>query len=203
MVMKIDFSFYLAVLLAIFSRQVDVYLTYIIAILVHELGHLVFANIFKWKLESFRLTAIGGFLSFENDLIQPLRQIFLVNLGGVIFNCIFIIILRWVNGPASLIHTQLAIIIFNLLPIAPLDGSKILQGILNKVVGYKKTLSILKVLNMIFLFIFALAVGSLRLEQYFIAVVVLAVLVGKFQGHAPYMYERYKILKGLHPSPSS
>lgn len=194
--MKIDFSFYLAALLAIFSRQVDVYLTYIIAILIHECGHLAFAGIFKWKLESFRLTAIGGFLSFENDLSRPLRQVFFVNLGGVIFNFIFAMILMWVNGPTSLIYTQFAIIIFNLLPIAPLDGSKILQSVLNKMLDYKKTLSILKVLNVVFLVIFALAVWSLRLEQYFIVVIVLAVLVGRFGGQMPYIYERYKVQKG-------
>lgn len=193
--MKIDFSFYLAVLLAIFSRQVDVYLTYIIAILIHECGHLAVATLFKWKLESFRLTAIGGFLSFENDLSKPLQQIFFVYLGGVAFNLIFAIVLILVNGSASLIYTQFAIIIFNLLPIAPLDGSKILQSILNKVTGYKKTLGILKVMNIVFLIVFALAVWSLRLEQYFIVVIVLAVLVGRFQGHAPYIYERYKIQK--------
>ncbi|MCL2559648.1 MAG: hypothetical protein FWE07_04105 [Turicibacter sp.] len=69
--MKIDFSFYVVLLLAFFSRQVDVYLTYIIAILIHECGHLVVASLFKWKVETFRLTAIGGFLTFENNLSQP------------------------------------------------------------------------------------------------------------------------------------
>lgn len=195
--MKIDFSFYLAILLALFSRQVNVYITYIIAILIHECGHLVIATFFKWKLESFRLTAIGGFLKFENDLTKPLRQSFFVYLGGVAFNFFFAMVLILTHGPASLIYTQFAIIIFNLLPIAPLDGSKILQSVLIKMFDYKKTLSILKVMNIVFLTTFALTVWSLRLEQYFIVVIVLAVLVGRFQGYAPYIYERYKIQKGV------
>lgn len=193
--MKVDFSFYLVILLAIFSRQVEVYLTYLIAILIHECGHLSFATLFKWKIESFRLTAIGGFLTFENDLSKPMFQSFFVALGGVVFNFIFAAVLIGMGGPASLIYTQFAIAFFNLLPIAPLDGSKLLQAVLNQIAGYKKTLDILKVTNMVFLSVFALAVWSLRLEQYFIVVIVLAVLVGRFQGSVPYIYERYKIQK--------
>lgn len=194
--MKIDFSFYFAVLLAIFSSQVDVYLTYIIAILIHECGHLTVATLFNWKLETFRLTAIGGFLNFKNDLYKPLRQSFFVYLGGVAFNFIFAMVLLIAHGPPSLIYTQFAIMIFNLFPIAPLDGSKVLQSVLNKMLDYKKTLDILKVTNVVFLIVFALAAWSLRLEQYYIVVIVLAVLVGRFQGEAPYIYERYKIQKG-------
>ncbi|MCL2559647.1 MAG: site-2 protease family protein [Turicibacter sp.] len=119
-----------------------------------------------------------------------------MSLGGIAFNLIFATALMIADGPSSLIYTQFAIAIFNLLPVAPLDGSKILQVLLNKVISYKKSLDVLKVTNVIFLAIFALGVWSLRLEQYYLVVVVLAVLVGKFQAMVPYIYERYKVQRG-------
>ena len=193
---KIDVSFYIAILLALFTRQIDVYLTYLIAIIIHECGHLIMASFFKWEIETFRLSAIGGFLTFKNDLSQPASQSFLVAISGIIFNLILGVILFALNGPPSLVYTQFAIAIFNLLPIAPLDGSRLLQSLLRGIFEYKTVLNIMKVANIIFLFIFALGVFALRMEQYFIVIIILAILVGKFQATVPYIYERYKIQKG-------
>ena len=190
---KIDFSFYIAVLLALFSRQIDIYLTYLIAILIHECGHLVMATIFKWQVEEFKLSAIGGFLRFKNDLARPIYQSLIVALGGVIFNLIFGVLLIILSGPSSLIYTQFAIAVFNLLPISPLDGSRILQAFLRRFFNYKTVLNIAKYLNIIFLGIFVLGIIAFRQEQYFIVAILLAILVGKFQATIPYIYERYKI----------
>ena len=194
--MKIDFSFYIAILLALFARQIDVYLTYLIAIVIHECGHLIVASFLKWEVEELKISAIGGFLTFKNDLSKPALQSFVVAISGIVFNLIFGIILFAFNGPTSLIYTQFAIAIFNLLPIAPLDGSKLMQSLLRGVFNYKTVLNIMKVANIIFLFIFALGIIALRWEQYFLVAIVLAVLVGRFQVTVPYLYERYKVQKG-------
>jgi len=194
--MKIDFSFYIAILLALFTRQIDVYITYLIAIVIHECGHLIMASFLKWEVEELRISAIGGFLTFKNDLSKPAAQTFLVALSGIIFNLILGVVLFALNGPASLIYTQFAIAIFNLLPIAPLDGSKLMQSLLRGIFDYKIVLNIMKVANIIFLFVFTLGIIALRWEQYFIVAIVLAILVGKFQATVPYVYERYKIQQG-------
>ena len=195
--MKIDLSFYIAILLALFTRQIDVYITYLIAIIIHECGHLITASLFKWEVEELRISAIGGFLTFKNDLSKPAAQTFLVALSGIIFNLILGVIIFALNGPASLIYTQFAIAIFNLLPIAPLDGSKLMQSLLRGIFDYKVVLNIMKVANIIFLFVFTLGIVALRWEQYFIVAIVLAILVGKFQATVPYIYERYKIQQAI------
>ena len=193
---KIDFSFYIALLLALFSHQIDIYLTYLIAILIHECGHLVLATLFQWRIIEFRVSAIGGFLTFENDLSRPVIQSLIVATGGVIFNLIFGLFLLAINGPVSLIYAQFAIAIFNLLPIAPLDGSRIVQSLLRIIMNYSRVLKVTKVLNVVGLFLFTVFVLAFNLEQYFFVIIVLAFLVGKFHATAPYIYERYKIQKG-------
>ena len=195
---KIDFSFYIALLLAFFSHQIDIYLTYLIAILIHECGHLVMATIFKWSIIEFRLSALGGFLRFNNELCQPVGKSLLVALGGVLFNLIFGCLLILFGGPSSLIYTQFAIVIFNLLPIHPLDGSRIVQAILRHFFAYKSVLNISKYLNIIALVVFIIAIITFGQEQYFIVAIMLAVLVGKFQATAAYTYERYKIQCGYY-----
>ena len=192
---KLDFSFFVAILLALFARQIDVYLTYLTAVILHECGHLITASIFKWELEELKISAIGGFLTFKNDLNKPIIQCFLVAITGIVFNLIFGFILWLFNGPSNLIYTQFAIAIFNLLPISPLDGSKMMQAMLRGMFDYKVVLNIMKISNIIFLFIFILGIIALRWEQYFIVAIVLAIFVGKFQAAIPYIYERYKIQK--------
>jgi len=193
--LKIDFSFYVAVLLALFARQIDVYMAYLIAIIIHECGHLIMASILGWEIEELKISAIGGFLRFKNDLSKPIMQCLLVAISGIIFNLIFGVILLLIDGPPSLIYSQFAIAIFNLLPISPLDGSKIVQAFLRGVFDYKIVLDIMKVSNIVFLFIFIIGIVALRWEQYFIVAIILAVLVGKFQATVPYLYQRYKIQK--------
>lgn len=112
------------------------------------------------------------------------------------FNFAFALVLFFVNGPGNLIYTQLVIGVFNLLPISPLDGSKIFHLLLGRLFSYKKSLDVLRVTNFIFLFLFAGATWALRLEQYYLVVVVLAVLVVRFGATVPYLHERHKIQKG-------
>jgi len=194
---KIDFSFYIAILLALFARQIDVYLTYLIAVVLHECGHLVMASIFKWEIEELKISAIGGFLTFKNDLSKPVLQCFLVAITGIVFNLLFGFILLLIDGPSNLIYTQFAIAIFNLLPISPLDGSKLMQAMLRVIFDYKVVLNVMKISNIIFLFIFVSGIIALRWEQYFIVAIILAIFVGKFQAAVPYIYERYRIQKAV------
>jgi len=191
--MTVDFSFYFVFCLALFSRNLDVYLTYLIAILIHECGHLLVASLYKWEVESFKLTALGGFLTFRNDLARPPLQSMVVALGGILFNGMLIVVLKMLDGPPALIYTQFAIIVFNLLPVTPLDGSKVFHSLLRLLFDYRYTLRVLKATNFIFLVLFTGIIIALRLHSYVVVAVVLAVYVGKFSAAHPYLYERYLI----------
>jgi len=189
----VDFSFYFTFFLAFASCNMDVYLTYLIAILIHECGHLVMASFFKWEVESFKLTALGGFLSFKDQLARgPLESIG-VALGGITFNVLFIAVLKLTGGSDALIYTQFAVIVFNLLPITPLDGSKVLHGLLRLSLEYRQTLNLLLVLNFFFLVLFFCAVIVFELHSYLVVAVILAIYVMKYNEAMPYLYERYLI----------
>jgi len=193
---KIDFSFYIAILLALFSGQMDVYLTYLIALVIHECGHLLLATLFKWEIETLKVSAIGGFLNFKNDLSKPAGEIIVVATGGILLNVITGAVILHIDGPPSLIYAQFAIGIFNLLPIAPLDGSKILEGIMRLFMTYHLVLKVMGILNLFFYGLFVLFITIFRLEQYLLVAVVLAVLIWKFRRAKPYVNQRYLIQKG-------
>lgn len=125
-----------------------------ICVLLHEFGHAFVAKHYKVKTESITLHAIGGIAAMEKEgfkrIIRHPKQNILVSVAGPLVNValfgIFwavIYLLRhygtlWSNpqhhtlwlmlGYTAIINLLLAV--FNLLPIYPLDGGKVLYGLM-------------------------------------------------------------------------
>ena len=110
-----------------------------IIIIIHELGHISLALFYKWNIEKVILLPFGALTIFEEDINRPLMEEFLILIFGPIYQIIFTIILSYYNFDELLINYSKIILIFNLLPIYPLDGSKLINIILNKFLSFKKS----------------------------------------------------------------
>lgn len=106
-------------------------------ILVHELGHILVALIFKWKIEKVIIFPFGGMTIFNQKINVSLIEELLIALAGPIFQIIFFLLIN--NNNSNFTHYHTLILVFNLLPIYPLDGSKILNIIYNKIFPFKKS----------------------------------------------------------------
>jgi len=115
-------------LLAIFTAHFQQFLTFMLIIFIHECGHLLFAFLFHWKIEKIIFLPFGGMIKFHEKLNRPIYQEFLIVLGGPLFQILFSFVYP------TIYHIPL--LIFNLLPIYPLDGSKILLLIFNVCFSY-------------------------------------------------------------------
>lgn len=101
----------------------------VLACLVHELGHIAAAKVLGGRVERLSLTAVGAELSF--DYLTPLSygRDSLVALAGPAANLL-------AGGAALLLHhwlpaaMSLGIGAFNLLPVRPLDGGRVLYDLL-------------------------------------------------------------------------
>lgn len=102
-----------------------------IIILMHEAGHIMTSCFFKWKIKKIMILPFGGLTIFNEKINKPLYQEFIISIMGIIFQIIFLF-------PFNKYYNYL-IIIFNLLPIYPLDGSKILNILLNKITNFKNS----------------------------------------------------------------
>ena len=95
-----------------------------ISFTLHEVGHLFFLKLFNYKINKITIYPFGGVIDFIN---KPdfLYRYFFISIGGILVNFILLVFGYIFNLPL-LIKINIIFIFFNLIPIYPLDGAKVL-----------------------------------------------------------------------------
>lgn len=150
--------FYFLALISIFTGLFKQFLIMYLIIIVHEFGHIFFALIFKYKIIKINIYPFGGYSIFQNDLNISFIKEFLVFLGGILFQFILYLIFKYNINNYSFIYKifinyNTSIILFNLIPIIPLDGSKVINILLNNFISFKYAHLITIYISYIFVFI--------------------------------------------------
>lgn len=107
-------------------------------IVFHELGHLTAAKIFNWQVDKIYIYPLGGITRFNDKINKPVIEDLIVTLMGPIFQIVLAYFLIKLDSRVYLFNKTL--LLFNLLPIAPLDGSKLVVVFLSLITRYKKSL---------------------------------------------------------------
>lgn len=95
-------------------------------LLFHELGHILVALYFKWHIEKVKLYPFGALTLFEEHFNKPIKEEMWIVLAGPIFQIIFYYLFSNFDWN-HLKEYHYCLLCFNLLPIVPLDGSKIMM----------------------------------------------------------------------------
>ena len=151
-------------------------------VLIHELGHITMALIFKYKIIKINIYPFGGYTIFESNINTPFKSEFMVFLGGILFQTIFFIITKQVMDNSSYIYKLIenyntSILMFNLIPIMPLDGGKLINILLNKILPFKK--SHIFTIYISYIFILVLLIFSLKNINLLLMIILLLILLIK------------------------
>ena len=114
--------------------------------------------LFKWDIEKVILLPFGALTIFNEDLNRSIFEEFLIVIMGPIFQIIFTLFVYYFWNLDEVFYYSLSILCFNLLPIYPLDGSKLLNLFLNKLISFKRSHMIIIMISV--LTIFVLILGS-------------------------------------------
>ena len=150
---RIDLKIFIFLIIFYFTKQIEIYAMIMLFALIHELGHLLAGILMGMKPEKIELMPFWVSISFKIKVEEYNKKIkkgnmleikkILVALAGPLTNFIIIIIASNINidlfKALIVIYTNFLIMIFNLLPIYPLDGGRILKGILHINFGIKKS----------------------------------------------------------------
>jgi stage IV sporulation protein FB len=149
-IFKIHILFYITALICFLTGFFKQFIIFTSIILIHELGHIIGALIFKWKIEKVILLPFGGITIFNEKIDKSLKEEFIIAILGPLFQIIYFLIYK--DNYIFNLYNKI-ILLFNLIPIYPLDGSKILNILLNKFISYKKSHLITIYISFIILFI--------------------------------------------------
>ena len=164
---RIDLKIFLFFILFCFTNQFQNYIVIILFAIIHEIGHLVAGILLGMKPESIELIPYGLRISFRlipkdynkkimNGNLLALKKI-IVAIAGPITNLIIIIICGNIKINMFLyliiIYANILLIIFNLLPIYPLDGGRFLKEILHIFFGKNKAEKYINIISFITLII--------------------------------------------------
>ncbi len=141
-------------------------------LMAHELGHVMVARYWGIQVKTIDLLPLGGVARMENIYAGGLKKELTLALAGPGVNfllaCVFGLFLYFDFRPEEtwvfLWQATLAIGCFNLIPMWPFDGGRILRGILSRFIGYFYTAKLVFMLGQIgaaFFFIY----GAWALHQ--------------------------------------
>ena len=192
MLFRIDLKIFAFLILFYFTRQIEIYATILIFCIIHELGHLLAGLILKMKPKKIEIMPLGISISFNLQTkdynkkilkanVLELKKI-LVAIAGPITNIILIILYTYFNPhfmtKETAIYSNILILIFNLIPIYPLDGGRILKGIIHIFYGGKYAKIITnKVANI--LIIILTVVGSIAIFYFENIAILLIILLSE------------------------
>ena len=135
---KIDLKIFLITFLFFMTSQIKIYITMMICAILHELGHLIMGIILGMKPEKLEIKKI------------------LIAIAGPAINILLIIISATTKiniiAKINFIYANLLLAIINLVPIYPLDGGRILKGIITIFKGKQKgeqTINIISIISTI------------------------------------------------------
>ena len=129
-------------------------------IFVHELGHFITAMIFQIEVDKIYIYPFGGISKFHLSLNESLRKELIILIMGPLVQCVFSFFLLkfdFFNSYQKLIMVyNYTILTFNLLPIYPLDGGKLLNILLSFQVSFQKSLNVTFFISYLTIFFLAI-----------------------------------------------
>ena len=144
---RIDLKIFIFVILFLITNQIKIYAMIMIFAIIHELGHLIAGMLLGMKAEKIEIKPFGVAIDFNikrKDYIVKIKKgnllevkKVLVALAGPMTNVLIIFILAiptmfQINQEEKMLmfFSNITLILFNILPFYPLDGGRVLKGII-------------------------------------------------------------------------
>ncbi|MBQ8468583.1 MAG: M50 family metallopeptidase [Clostridia bacterium] len=145
------------VVLSLFVGLFWLCLVYFLSLLLHEYCHAVVAKRLGYRASKIVLYPIGALLFGETDEFYFKDEI-LVAFAGPLANLsvvILVVFLWWLfpelyNFTGDLVVANLSLALFNMLPVYPMDGGRILLALLSRERSRKEACKIVKLVSIIF-----------------------------------------------------
>ena len=184
-IFKINIFTYILLILSLLSGYGRKMLIIYFILIIHEIGHYIFFRYYNIEVNKIVMYPYGGMIDNNMLVNTNSKKVLIISLGGIFIQIIlyFIIFLLYKIGFVEssfynmFFKYNLYIILFNLIPIYPLDGFKVLNSLLELVLSFKLSLKFSITFNFIFIMLFFLYLYIFKINNYIIIIFLLCSLV--------------------------
>lgn len=136
-IFKIHSSFLIFVLILLFSGYINYVVIFLLIIISHELGHIIMIKILGYKITKIIFYPMGGVITTNININISSNNLFWISISGILMQIILnFIIPDCINNYDLFLKLNKVLIIYNLIPIYPLDGYKIYLSVIEKFMPY-------------------------------------------------------------------
>lgn len=163
-IIRFDYTTLYLLFILLLCGYIRVGLTILFIVLFHELGHVLVCLLFKYKIISVTIYPFGGITRVEKDINTSTNKEIILSLAGIFMQLILIPIIK----DSIFIKYNLSIMLFNMLPIIPLDCSNFLKATLNKFFSFKKSYTLYIIISFISILIYIVYNYKYSINNYLI-----------------------------------
>ena len=169
MQIKINLKIFIFLIIFLITNQIKIYAYLMLFAFIHELGHLYMGLLLGLKPKSLKIMPFGVSILFETYKTKKQTQTkkMFIAIAGPVVNIIIAIVGWLFEWQVEIIYANILIAIFNLLPIYPLDGGRIINAILSMKLKQERVIKyILKISNISIIILTIIAsIGILYLKN--------------------------------------
>ncbi len=192
----LDNYFYIFLLIIILTGNFNYFIPYFLLLIIHELGHAIMGIVLGYKLKKIMLYPLGGITIIDYPFNISLKKELLILVSGPLFQIFGYVLLKNFFPFIAIYHY--VILIFNLLPIYPLDGGKIFNILCSYHYNFLKSFRITCLVSlMVAIFLLVYNLNYFNLNFFLILILIIIKIIKLYQKRFFY-YNRFLLERHLY-----